>query len=103
MEQALFRTITLPNAIAGQQATVIAQGTAVPVRVAVRNVSAALIYIAASSQDIVGPGGAGSQAFRIAPGQGEVFVIAPRQQLFAGAAGVNGLVSVAISEALPLV
>lgn len=103
MKQTTFKTITLPNAVAGGRSVAIAQGTSVPVRVLVRNVSGALVFLASASQDIVGTGGAGSAAYRLAPGEADVFVLAPKQQLFGGANGVGAIVSVSVSDALPLV
>lgn len=103
MNQTLFKTINLPNAVPGANPTAIAQGTRVPVRVLVRNISGTMVFLAAASQDIVGSGGAGSSAFRLPPGTSEVFVLAPDQQLFGAANGVNATVSVTVSEALPLV
>jgi hypothetical protein len=103
MRDSLFKTATLPTAVAGSDPLSIANGTDVPRRVLVRNVSAALVFLAGASQDIVGPGGVGANAYRLAPGEADVFVLAPKQQLFAAALGVGAIVSVASSDALPLV
>ena len=103
MNHSLLKTVTLPNAVPGANPTVVGQGTQVPMRVVVRNTSATMVFVANASQDLVGPGGVGSSAYRIAPGDSEVFVVAPGQQLFAAANGVGAIAGVALSEALPLV
>jgi hypothetical protein len=103
MNRTLFKTVALPNAIAGGQPTSIANATEVPMRVLVRNVSGTMVFLAGASQDIVGPGGASASAYRLAPGASDVFVLAPRQQVFAAANGVGAIVSVSTSDALPLV
>jgi hypothetical protein len=103
MRQALLKTVNLPAALAGSNPVVIGKGTDVPARIAVRNVGAVMIFISQASQDIVGPGGVGSSAFRLLPGAAEVFVVDAAQELYGAGQGANGMISVAVSEALPLV
>jgi hypothetical protein len=62
-----------------------------------------MVFLAMSSQDLMGPGGITTGAYRLPPGAADPFVLAPGQQLFAAALGAGGLVSVSQSEALPLV
>lgn len=103
MEDTILRTVDLPPAVAGEAPIAIARGTQVPVRALVENVSGTLVFLATASQDIVGPGGGRSSTYRLRPEQARVYVLAPKQVLYAAGNGIGARVSVSASEALPLV
>lgn len=103
MQISEFKTVSVPAIAAGALPTVIARGTNVPVRVLVENISGTLVFLANRSQDIVGPAGPTSSAYRLRPDVTQVYVLAPSQQLYAAGNGLGGLLSMSISEALPLV
>jgi hypothetical protein len=103
MQDTSFRTVAVPNAVAGAQPTVVARATDVPCRVLVENATGTLIFLARASQDIVGPSGPTGGTFRVRPNTSHVFVLAPEQELFAAGNGAGAQLSVSMSEALPLV
>lgn len=70
-------------------------------RVIVRNVGGPVLFIAYDSNTLAQPPGLAGM-FQLPPGASEVFVLMPRQGLYAGAAGAGGMVSIAVSEAIPL-
>jgi hypothetical protein len=103
MNESTFKTVNLPTAVAGQTPQTVAQARSLPTRVLVENISGTLVFLAKASQDIVGPGGAAGDAYRLRPNVTQVFVLAPNQQLFGAGNGVGARVSVTSSDALPLV
>jgi len=77
----------------------IAKATKVPVRAAVRNTGGGIVFVGYATTD-VSP--VTSQSYRLPPGESEVFILAPYQSLYVSAAG-GSIVSVTVSDALPLV
>lgn len=71
----------------------------VPLRVVVRNVGGAVLFIAHDSSTLAQPP-ALAGTFQLPPGVSEVFVLIPRQGIYAASAGAGGLASIAVSEAL---
>jgi hypothetical protein len=71
-----------------------------PMRLLVRNTGAVLIFISHDSNSLTTANTA--DTFELPPGSSEVFILMPRQGLFAGASGVGGFASIAASEALPM-
>lgn len=72
-----------------------------PMRIMVRNVGGNLVYIAHDSADVSQVNSTGG-VYQLPPGASDVFVVAPRQSLFAAANGGAGAVSIAASEAIPV-
>lgn len=70
-------------------------------RLLVRNLGGATIFLAFSSSDLNGLT-VTSQRFELPNGTSEVFVLQPRQQIFAVATGANTRLSYASSVALPV-
>jgi hypothetical protein len=100
MQPTKLATISV-NAVGAKNPTPIAQAATVPMRVLVRNVGAALIFIATDSGDVDPKNGPSTGTYRLPPGATDTFVLTPKQNLYALAAGAGGLASVALSEALP--
>jgi hypothetical protein len=104
MNNTTFQTFDIPAAATvANRPLAIAIAGEVPARVLVRNVGPGVIFVAADAQDTVTPEGPGSKTFQVLGGNSEVFVIAPKQRLFATGAGPGGILSVTVSDALPLV
>lgn len=103
MENSLARTITVPPG--GQAATPTAVATAalVPIRAVVRNVGGTALALGFASTDLVNIEGATSSSFRLPAGASDIFILAPKQILYAVGVGLGGLISVSTSEALPVV
>ncbi len=106
MQDAKLNTINVPFASAGEGAptytpSLIVQAGKVPLRVMLRNISEAvdfrLAFDAATLQDL--PGSAGT--YVLPAGFSDVFVLAPRQSMYAIGNGTGGQLSIAYSEALP--
>ena len=109
MAQTILRSTGVPNissnrAPQGQNpgpATLAVAGEGRWIRVLVRNISVGVdVYLSTNAQELrqVPPGG---NVFILPAGTSEVIPLAPKQHLYASAAGVNGQVCVAISDALP--
>lgn len=92
-----------PRATAiNQNPTPIARGkSTIPVRVLVRNVGPVVVFFSDTTQSLVGTA-VGNTTYQLAPGDADVFILAPAQNLMAVAAGPGGRVVVSQSEALPL-
>ena len=71
------------------------------VRVLVRNVGGVVVFIAHEVSDISSVANAAATSYRLPPGQADVFVVMPEQGLYAISQGIAGLVSIAVSEAVP--
>jgi hypothetical protein len=99
MQPSQVNTITVPIAGTNNPAT-LAVATNYPMRVVVRNVGPNTIFVAHTSLEIQSVG-ATAGVFRMVAGSEEVFVLAPRQGIYAVASGVGGLVSIAVSQAIP--
>jgi hypothetical protein len=99
MKLTRFQTTQVPASGPGAVPVALAIAGEVPMRVAVRNIGAVLLFIGSGSTDVTE---AGAETFRLPPGGQEVFVLAPGQKLYASGAGAGGFVSASSSEALPL-
>ncbi len=100
MRDTIFQTFTLPAL--PNASSCIANGTDVPVRVVIRN-DAGLAVFLSTSQGVLDGATLGSSIWTMNPADKDVFVLAPRQNLYAVAAGAGAQIVVSISEALPLV
>jgi hypothetical protein len=92
---------TLNVPVIGQDPSTLFKAAGKPVRVVVRNVGGSLLHIAYESTTL-NNSQVIANAFRLPPGASEVFVLMPKQGLYAGAAGAGGQVSIAVSEALTM-
>lgn len=96
----ILDSIAVP-AIGSTTPGILARAREVPVRVLVRNTGVAAMFIATTTENLVNPGGPSTGTFRLVAGAETVYVLAPKQQLYAIALGTGNQASVAISEALP--
>lgn len=104
MQATIFRTIQLPPLALGVTDTVnlIVTGTKVPLRFLARNLSGVMMFFGTASESMVGPGAPGNQVYQLPAGQETTIIIAPGQQLFGCANGAGALLTMSISEALPM-
>ena len=83
-----------------QNPAVVARAAEVPLRVAIVNVGPVLIFLAHADGVLINtPVRTG--AYQLAPGKELVVVLVQKQGLWAAGNGIGGLLSVAISEAIP--
>lgn len=100
MQDSKLNTLSVP--IIGQNAnpSTLVYASGAPMRVVVRNTGPTLIFISHDSNTLRATTVAAG-AFRLAPGEEDVYVLAAKQGLFAGSNGAGGEVSIAMSEAIP--
>lgn len=70
-------------------------------RILVRNVGGVLVFLTHESNDLATFSNAASAAYRLPPGQADVFVLMPEQSIFCAGQGAQALVCIAMSEAIP--
>lgn len=99
MRESKVNTLNVPQVGSTNPATLF-YADKVPMRVVVRNVGGALLLIAHDSNTLQ-QGAIVANAFRLPSGDSEVFVLAPKQGIFAASAGAGGQASIAVSEAIP--
>lgn len=92
-------TIAVPI-IGGNNPATIAIATSVPMRLVVRNVGPVTVFLAHSSNEVQSVG-VTAGVYQLPPGISEVIVLAPKQGVWAASQGAGGMVSIALSEALP--
>jgi len=99
MQDSKVNTVQVPPT--GTNPSVLIYATQTPMRVVVRNVGGTTIFLAHDTSVLQGspPGLAGT--FQLPAGASEVFVLQPKQGLFAAATGAGGIASIAVSEAIP--
>lgn len=103
MRNSQVNTVSVPLAGSVSPATLF-QATDKPMRIIVRNTGGALLFLAHDASTLVVDGSAGVQGtFQLPVGDSEVFVLAPKQGIYAIAFGNGGQVSMAVSEAVPTV
>lgn len=95
-----FATLTI-NAVGAKNPSVLGQAATVPVRILVRNVGGALIFISTSTDDLSGKNGPSAGCYRLPQDTSDVFVLQPKQILLALAIGAGAQASVSVSEAIP--
>jgi hypothetical protein len=95
-----MNTVAVPLAGVKDPATLYI-ATDTPLRIVVRNVGPAVLFLAFDSADLASltPGLAGQ--FQLPPDRSEVFVLAPKQGIYAVSFGGKGIVSFSVSEAFP--
>jgi hypothetical protein len=94
-------SIAVP-AIGAATPGILARAQETAVRVLVRNTGVSALFISTTTENLVNPGGPSTASFRLVAGAENVFVLAPKQRLYAIALGLGNQASVAISEALPM-
>jgi len=99
MQNSDFQTVTV-QPIGSQTPTTLAKAATIPLRVLVNNVGPVVIFVATSVTDLSPL--PTTATYRIFPGEQHVFVAAPKQGIYAVGAAIGALMSVSISEALPL-
>ena len=88
------------NQTGAQNPAVVARAAEVPLRVALVNVGPVLIFLAHDDGTLINvPVRTG--AYQLAPGKELVVVLIAKQGLWAAGNGAGGLLSVAVSEAIP--
>lgn len=94
--------LVVPSGSNVSPTTVVKGDRGVPMRCEVKNVGGVLLFFGVSSGDVGGNDGPTTAVFRVPPGDTDIFVLIQGQTLYAVGAGAGGLVSVAVSEAIPL-
>lgn len=100
MKDSQFNTLSVPDIGAKRPALVVRAG-AWPMRVAVRNIGANLLFFAYTPNELGGIGLV-SGVYQLPAAGAEVFVLAPRQGLYVTGQGGGGRVCYAASEAVPV-
>ncbi len=100
MLESSLKTLDVP-AIGSSDPSLLHQAAQVPLRVVIHNVGGNLLFVGHSVSELAEPGTVGS-AFQLLIGRELIVVLAPGQSVLAVAQGGGGLVSVAVSEAMPL-
>lgn len=101
MQDTSFETKVLPVVRGARDPIALARAGDVPVRVVIENISANVIFLAKSTQDVQAPTGVTSQSYRLFPGAERVYVLAPGQAIYGAATGNGVLASISVSEAYP--
>lgn len=96
-------TINIPVVGSNNPATLVRAPKGKPIRVMIRNVGGVLCFLAHDTQDLATFTNVSANSYRLPAGQVDVFVLMPEQGIYAAAQGAQGLISIAISEALPAV
>lgn len=103
MQATLFKQLTLPPLAlaADQRVSLVVKATKKPVRVLIKNYSAATCFFGDASESMIGPGAPGADVFEVGPDDEVIFVMAPGQKLFGCANAVGAIISISVSEAFP--
>jgi hypothetical protein len=98
----LVNTVAVPVAGSPNPATLYV-ATTMPLRLLVRNCGANLVFLAHNASDLTANGGSGIiAAYQLPAGYADVFVLAPKQGMYAVGFGGGSQISIAVSEALPI-
>lgn len=101
MRNSITQTVTVNQIAEGSNPSRLIQASDVPMRVVVRNTGGTTLLIAHESNQVANTNSLGD-VFQIPNGQEDVFVLAPKQSLFAASVGGGGQASIAASEAMPV-
>lgn len=99
MQPSVILTVNVPEI--GNTPVRLIQAGPTPMRVVVRNAGGANLLLAHDANSLQNINSI-SDAFQLPTGLEEVFVLAPRQSLFASGSGGGGQASIAASEAIPV-
>ena len=94
-------TINVPVIGTNNPATLLRAPKDRPMRVLVRNVGGVLVFLSHDATDLATFTNASASSYRLPAGFADVFVVMPEQGMFAAAQGAQGMISIALSEALP--
>lgn len=100
MQPSNVQTLSVPT-IGSANPSRLVQAGQVPMRVLVRNVGPSVIFISHDVTDLANTSSLGA-SYQLPAGQSDVFVLAPQQSIIAASQGAGGLVSIAVSEAVPV-
>lgn len=100
MNASIVQTLSVPE-IGSPSPSRLYQAGAMPMRCVVRNVGGVVIIISHDVADLASANSLGA-TYQLPAGQADVFVLAPKQSIFAVSQGAGGSVSVAVSEAVPV-
>lgn len=101
MRNSKVSTVDVPAA-GSQNPAQIYVADKIPMRVVIRNTGGVPIYIAHEPEALTAAGTSGVQAtFQLPVDRSEVFVLAPKQGIYAAGFGGGGQASYAVSEAIP--
>lgn len=101
MQPSTWRTISVPGVPAPSPSNLAMAMDDRPMRVLVDNVGPVPLRIAGTATALAGSAAAATDHYVMLPGAHRVFVLAPKQRMFAVAIGAGGLASVHASDALP--
>jgi hypothetical protein len=102
MQNSTLNTLTVPGAAAGNPATLF-KASNTPIRIAVTNVGGSTVFLAHDTPSLINqPVQTNTYLLQSGAGVQVVILLAPQQGLYAVAQGAGGLVSIAVSEALPV-
>lgn len=99
MNNSRIDTIQVPSLGTSNPAT-LAVATLVPMRLMIRNIGTTVVFLAHNSTELAQVGFTAG-TYQLPPGGADIFVLAPRQGMWATATGLGGTVSIALSEAMP--
>jgi hypothetical protein len=102
MHKSRFYQVLVRDFLPSGDAPQIARGWDVPVRVQIRNSGPTMIFLSDTLSDLTSPDGPSGAVYRLPSGERDVYVIAPQQILYGLSSGAGGFVSVALSEAFPI-
>lgn len=102
MNPSRFATIQVPSTGPAAVPIGLAEAQSYPLRVVVRNIGASVVFLGLDPSATGSPGASGSDTYRLAPTQSEVFILAQRQKLYGIGSGAVGLVCMAISDAFSI-
>jgi hypothetical protein len=98
----LVNTVAVPLAGSQNPATLYI-ATTQPLRLLVRNTGPNLVFLAHNASDLTANANNGIiAAYQLPAGYADVFVLAPKQGMYAVGFGGGSQVSIAVSEALPI-
>lgn len=100
MRDSLFNTVAVPIQGSKNPATLY-KADVNPLRIVVRNVGPGVLFLAFNSTDLSDVSSGLAATFQLPAGLSEVFVLAPKQGIYATSLGGNGLASLSVSEAFP--
>ena len=100
MRDSLMNTLAVPIAGSKNPATLYVAAM-VPLRIVVRNAGPALLFLAYNSSDLSNATPGLAATFQLPPDRADVFILAPKQGLYATSLGGNGIASISVSEAFP--
>jgi len=101
MRASVLKTISVP-ASGTERPAVVVIAAGLPLRIMIRNVGPSLLFLSHQASSIQGSTGfAASEVYQLPVGVSEVFVLAPKQGIYAVSQGAGGRACYAASEAIP--